>query len=78
MREVAIKSGVNYKPFELKENWIDEKLVGLRNKICHGERVPVNELEFEELYNETTTLINIYKDELLNSIYLKTYLSNTK
>lgn len=76
LREVAIKSGVDYKPFQLKEKWIDEKLVALRNKICHGEKAPVNEAEFEELYTETTTLISTYKDELLNSIHRQTYLLN--
>lgn len=74
LREITVKVGINYKSFELKANWIDETLINLRNKICHGERAPISELEFENVYNETTELINLYKNELLNSIYQKTYL----
>lgn len=74
LREISIKVDIDYKGFELKENWIDEKLVGLRNKIAHGERTPVNEDEFEEFYSETTNLINLYKNELLNSVHQRTYL----
>ncbi|WP_426178575.1 MAE_28990/MAE_18760 family HEPN-like nuclease [Pseudomonas sp. TWRC1-2] len=74
LREVAVKVGVDYKKFELKENWINETLVGLRNKICHGERAPIAEDEFEDIYTETAALIDIYKDEILYSVQSKTYL----
>lgn len=74
LREVAIKVGVNYKIFELKENWINEKLIDARNSICHGERTPITEQYFEEIYVETTALIDLYKNEILNSVHCKSYL----
>lgn len=74
LREIAIKVGVNYQAFELKANWIDETLLDARNKICHGERAPISLEEFDNLYSETTALIELYKNEILNSIYQKTYL----
>lgn len=74
LREIAIKVGVSYHSFELKANWIDGTLIELRNKICHGERAPISEAEFDNVYQETTDLIDLYKNELLNSVYQKTYL----
>lgn len=76
LREIAVKVGVSYEKFELKANWIDETLIDLRNKICHGERAPITESEFETVYQETTDLISLYKNELLNSVVQKTYLKN--
>lgn len=74
LREIAVKVGVNYQAFELKANWLDEVLLGTRNRICHGERAPIREEEFDDVYNETTALIDMYKNEILNSVYQKTYL----
>lgn len=74
LREIAVKVGVNYKLFELKANWIDETLIDFRNKICHGERPSISEDDFKEVYDETTELIDLYKNEILNSVYRKTYL----
>lgn len=77
LREISVKVGVNYKIFELKANWIDETLIDHRNRICHGERAPISEKEFDNLYQETTDLIDLYKNEILNSVYQKTYLKKT-
>ncbi|WP_448177026.1 MAE_28990/MAE_18760 family HEPN-like nuclease [Pseudomonas putida] len=74
LREIAVKVGVSYQAFELKANWLDEVLLGTRNRICHGERAPVKEEEFDDVYNETTALIDLYKNEILNSVYQQTYL----
>ncbi|MCF8985114.1 hypothetical protein GIW26_16210 [Pseudomonas syringae] len=74
LREISVKVGVNYQLFELKANWIDETLIAFRNRICHGERFNIIESEFDNVYQETTELIDLYKNEILNSVHRKTYL----
>lgn len=74
LREISLKVGVDYSLFVLKENLIDEKFLGLRNKICHGERVDVTSLEFDSLYAEVIDLIVLFKNQILNSVYAKSYL----
>ena len=49
LKDITRKIGVDYALFELKENLIDETLLGLRNKICHGERATVTPSEFDSL-----------------------------
>jgi hypothetical protein len=76
LKEIAFKINIDYADFELKENLIDEKFLGLRNKIVHGDRAVVSEDDFEEVYHEATELINSFKNNLLNSVHTKSYLLN--
>lgn len=74
LKEIALKVDIDYSLFELKENMIDEKFLGLRNKICHGERVTVSESEFEILYIEVIGLVDLFKNQVINSIHTKSFL----
>lgn len=74
LREIALKINIDYSKFILKEHFIDSEFVALRNKIVHGERVVITELEFEELYKNIIELIDIFKNQVLNSIYTETFL----
>jgi MAE_28990/MAE_18760-like HEPN len=74
LKEIAIKASLDYSHFELKEKLIDESFLGLRNKICHGERVSITTEDFEDLYREVTELIDLFKNLVLNSVYDKSYL----
>lgn len=74
LKEITRKIGVDYSLFELKENLIDESFLGLRNKICHGERARLTSDEFDLLYAEVISLIDTFKNAVLNCIYQETYL----
>lgn len=75
LKDITKKIGIDYSLFELKENLIDESFVALRNKICHGERAQITPEEFNYLYEEVISLINIFKNAVLNCVHQKTYLS---
>lgn len=75
LRDITIKIGINYQLFELKKNLIDEIFLKVRNEICHGEKVSVSLVEFESLYVEVIILIDTFKNEVLNSVYQKSYLA---
>jgi len=75
LKEITQKVGVDYSLYELKENLIDEKFLGLRNAVSHGEYRLITEDDFIELYTEVTSLINIFKNQIVNAAIQKSYLS---
>lgn len=76
LKDITKKIGVDYSLFELKENLINESFLGLRNKICHGERAKITSDEFNILYDEVITLINTFKNAVLNCVHQQSYLSS--
>lgn len=76
LKDILLKIKLDYSKFELKENFIDESFLGLRNKICHGERVKINEENFTLIYDEVNLLIDTFKINILNSVSTKSYLKN--
>lgn len=75
LKEIALKTCINYdKNFQLKENLIDSSFLNLRNKIAHGERVDVEFEDFDNLYQEITALMNLFKNLTLNSISEQSFL----
>ncbi|EOU3063027.1 TPA: MAE_28990/MAE_18760 family HEPN-like nuclease [Yersinia enterocolitica] len=69
--------GLDTEPFELRQNFIDQKLIKNRNAIAHGERV--SEQELEEAYNVILdnllimiqTVHNMIKSSASNNEFLK-------
>ena len=74
LRDIVQKLGISYEPYELKSKYIDETFVGLRNAICHGEYRELRPEEFDEIYAEITSLMEVFKGQLLNCTYQKSYL----
>jgi len=74
LKDITIKLGISYEPYELKENFIDESFLKLRNSICHGERFDVRLNEFKDLYQEVMNLMVVFKNQLSNQICQKSYL----
>lgn len=69
--------GIDSKNFELKQNFIDKKLIKNRNAIAHGDRISDAELEdsYQEIKNELLDMIqtfhNMVKNAASNNEYLK-------
>ena len=76
LQDITLKLGIDYSPYELKQNLIDESFVGVRNAIAHGEFRKIDKNDFLVLYNEITDLIDLYKNHILNSVYEKNFLDN--
>ncbi|AQT61454.1 MAE_28990/MAE_18760 family HEPN-like nuclease [Cellvibrio sp. PSBB023] len=78
LKELTQKLGISYSAYELKENLIDERFLGLRNAISHGEYRCIEEEDFIDLYEEITSLIETFKNQISNSAILKEYLADNK
>ena len=75
LKELTQKIGISYAFYELKENLIDEKFLGLRNAISHGEYRIIEEEDFVVIYEEIISLIDIFKNQISNSVIQKEYLA---
>jgi len=75
LKEITLKIGIDYCYYELKKNLIDEKFLGLRNAISHGEYREIDEKDFIELFEEITGMIEAFKNQILNSAIQQSYLS---
>ncbi len=73
LKVIVLTLGLDYSAFELKENLIDSQLLELRNNIAHGKMRCPSVADFESIYQETTGLLRIFKDQISNAITLRTY-----
>jgi|ERR1017187_2784196 hypothetical protein len=74
LKVIVLTLGLDYAPFELKANLIDHQLLDMRNNIAHGRSLFPSEGDFEVLYQEMSTLLRNFKDQIANAVILKAYL----
>lgn len=77
LKEITMKIGIDYSFYELKEKLIDEKFLGFRNAVSHGEYRDIDESDFVELFDEITTLIDTFKNQILNSAIQESYINKS-
>ena len=73
LKEILFTLGLNKAFFELKENLIDSKLLKIRNKVAHGNHIPIDKNEFIETYNAVISMLDIFKDEIINASISSSY-----
>lgn len=68
--------GLNSSIFELKENFINTKLLRCRNAIAHGDRIDYKDLEdtYQELEEELLDMIVTFQNLIRNAASNKSYL----
>jgi hypothetical protein len=73
-KEIVILLGLNYTPYELKENLIDRQLLRWRNCIAHGQSLCPREEEFGVLLKDVANLIATFKDQVYNAAAMSAFL----
>ncbi len=73
LKEILITIGIDYSPYELKNKFIDAKLLQIRNAVAHGQRITIDEEDFADLYKEITSIIENIKTDILNAAVLESY-----
>ncbi|MDU5455325.1 MAG: MAE_28990/MAE_18760 family HEPN-like nuclease [Pseudescherichia vulneris] len=68
--------GLNSSIYELKENFINSKLLRCRNAIAHGDRISLEDLEdtYQELEEELLDMIETFQNLIRNAASNKSYL----
>jgi len=74
LREILSVIGVDYSHYELKEKLIDSQLLKIRNTVAHGQDFEIDIPEFTILYNEITSLMARFKNDLSNCATLRTFI----
>ncbi len=73
LKNVVVTLGLDYGPYELKENLIDSQLLHWRNSIAHGRDQCPEENDFCVLYDAVTELMRTFKDQVSNAALLGQY-----
>lgn len=74
LQEVLCLLNIDYTPYETKKVIIDEKLLGHRNKIAHGERIHLDIADYEEIYAEIVALMDMFRNDVENAALTKAFL----
>lgn len=77
-KEIMSSIGIDSSQYELKKQIIDQKLLGNRNKVAHGERTEAldgvsNSTEYIELHNTVVKLIDKFAQNIRDAARDKNY-----
>lgn len=72
-KEILDTLGFDDSFYEMKEKLIDQTLVENRNNVAHGQITSIDKTEFLNLYNEIQSMIDFFKEQIVNSAINKTY-----
>ena len=78
LHQILSLLGIAYKPYEIKQVLIDEKLLKKRNMIAHGEYLDADTESYQELHKEIIGMMNLFKDQIENHAVQKLYLRSQK
>jgi hypothetical protein len=67
LKYIICMLGLDFSPYELKQNLIDTQLLKWRNTIAHGQYLCPSQEDFESLYQDVAALIRDFKDQLANA-----------
>lgn len=67
LKQIAELVGANFSQFETRLQFIDYNFVSVRHAIAHGEGRKFSEKEFLDLERDITTLMNIFKKNIIDS-----------
>lgn len=81
LKEITETIGLDFSPYELKKMLIDQRLLGNRNKIAHGERLEklegiANISDFLELHEAVYELIEVFANNIKIAAQNEDYRSN--
>jgi hypothetical protein len=66
LRDIIVTLGLDYRPFEIKEKTVIDKLLELRNSIAHGRQLRIKAEEYEKFNAEVIELMEEYKNQIEN------------
>lgn len=76
--EILMTVGLDATPYKTKFNFIDERIVGKRNAIAHGDFLDISEHDLLSTTEEVVGLLRRFKNDIQNAIALKNYLKNAE
>ena len=77
LRDIIALLGLDYRPFELLEKPIIERLVESRHTIAHGQQLEIDPDDFAILHSETLGMLEQFRTQIKNAALTKSYLRKT-
>lgn len=71
--DITTRIGISFTPYELLSTLIDERLVGARNSIAHGEYLDLDEEKYEELHQKVLQMLNTFTTDVRESARTQRY-----
>jgi hypothetical protein len=72
-KEIICMIGLDYSFYKSKEVLIDEKLLGKRNIIAHGNYLDIDEKDYDELHRIVIEMMDTLRNQLDNAAATKEY-----
>ncbi len=73
LKNILTSLGLDQSHFQAKENFLDKKLVDIRNDIAHGTYRDLSYEDFQIVHSNIIPLLEYYKTLIENSATLKSY-----
>ena len=73
LQEIAHVTCIEYTVYATKEKLLEERLIKTRHSIVHGDRVDVDWDDYQDLHSEVIDLMELFRDQVENSIALQSY-----
>jgi hypothetical protein len=67
LKEIMATIGIEISPYELKSNLIDSQLLNYRNTIAHGNYLPVDKSEYENMHAEVLSMLTQFYNDISNA-----------
>ena len=74
-RDLLYLVGVDGSGYATKHKFIDQKLVGNRNRIAHGERVSMSSEDYHDLHHTVIELMEQFREDISNAANVQGYLT---
>ena len=76
-KEIICMIGLDYSLYESKEVLIDEKLLGKRNIIAHGNYLDIDKKDYDELHRIVIEMMDTLRNQIDNAAATKEYCSQS-
>lgn len=74
LKEILTSIGLDYSPFESKQNFIDYHLLSKRHEVVHGDRTFLTDQDFYDTFKEIMEVIDTFKLLIIDAADNKKYL----
>ena len=74
LKEILLSIGLDYVPYEIKQNYIDSDLLKNRHSVVHGEKINIKKHDFNNTFDNIISIMDMLNDQIIDAAISKLYL----